>query len=684
MKKIIFSLTLALLVINVGFTESAPKKGEKQDLDSKVIATVGNEKITYKMLEKAFRKNTNRKNAILKNVPKDSILDFLNLYVNYRLKVQDALRRGFEKDSSVLNDIKSNRKILAESFYYEKMLSEPHIDYWLKMREKEYKVAVIITAFGQNGDTTLAYTKIQQALKELESGQTFESVAMKYSDDTETAKNGGVVPAYITAGKVNRTIEDAIFKLSKDQYTKEYLRTRFGFFLVKVIDEQPREYRKLRTILLEYFSEEEDAPMIKKLADSLVAVLRAGKNDFATLAKEFSKDNKSAKEGGYVGGPYSRSTGVNLSGDTFLPEIEEAFLKLKPGQITDPIHIQNALHIFTVDSIMPIDKIAEKDELRSLYRRLYFNEDKRIILDSLAKAFGFRINVPTLNELVALMDTSKTTIDSNWTKSITPSIRNMNLFMHPTTIEEKSSRPVSVGEFVDVLQSKPEYRGTATSFEGFSRAIDKMIEPKVFETATENLEKTHPDFEELVKEFRDGILLFKVEALEVWDKMKFDSAMARKYYDTTKADLTKPDMFDISEIYVLNDSIAKDLYSKIKSGELEFNKAASENTQRAGMRAKSGALGKLSPAKNKLAQMAKDRNAQTGDLLEPFPYEKGFAIIKINSFEPSRRKTFEEAVSEIAPKVQDVVQKNLTNEWLKRVRKDFPVKIDNKAIDAIR
>ena len=50
---------------------------------------------------------------------------------------------------------------------------------------------------------------------------------------------------------------------------------QIGFFLVKVIDEQPREYRKLRTILLEYFSEEEDAPMIKRLADSLVTVLRS-------------------------------------------------------------------------------------------------------------------------------------------------------------------------------------------------------------------------------------------------------------------------------------------------------------------------------------------------------------------------------------------------------------------------
>ena len=34
------------------------------------------------------------------------------------------------------------------------------------------------------------------------------------------------------------------------------------------------------------------------------------------------------------------------------------------------------------------------------------------------------------------------------------------------------------------------------------------------------IEKEYPDFESLMKEFRDGILLFKVEAMEVWDKMK--------------------------------------------------------------------------------------------------------------------------------------------------------------------
>ena len=73
---------------------------------------------------------------------------------------------------------------------------------------------------------------------------------------------------------------------------------------------------------------------------------------------------------------------------------------------------------------------------------------------------------------------------------------------------------------------------------------------------------------------------------------------------------------------------------------------------------------------------------KVGDISEPVAFEGGWSIIKLNAFEKSRKKTFPEAISEIAPKVQDIIQKQLTNNWLDKVRKNFTVKIDKKALQS--
>ena len=119
-------------------------KDKVESTEKEVLATVGKEQITLADLEKAFRKNMNRKNVKLADVPKDSVLDFLNLYIEYRLKVQDALKRGFDKDSSVIADISQNRKLLAESFLFEKKLVEPNTEQMLELRKREKQVAVIL------------------------------------------------------------------------------------------------------------------------------------------------------------------------------------------------------------------------------------------------------------------------------------------------------------------------------------------------------------------------------------------------------------------------------------------------------------------------------------------------------------------------------------------------------------
>lgn len=672
MKQWIIVACILILAFSVGLAQ----KKKQPDNSNLILATVGNEKITYSQVERAFQKNMNRKHNKLSDLPKDSILDFLNLYINYRLKVHDAIARGFDKDSSVIEDINQNRKILAESFFYEKKLTEPTLDKWIKMRDKEYKVAIIIAMFGFNADTTVAFNKINTALDELNQGVPFEEVAKKYSDDPETAKNGGIIRSYITVGRVNRILEEEIYKLKKGEYTKYPVKTAFGYFLIKALDESPRYYLKLRSIVMENKSSEVGEDIFRSRVDSLVKLIRSGKADFSQIAREHSIDTRTAPLGGVVDGVYSRSTGLNNTQETYIPDIEDAIYKLKPGEVSDPIYAQNYVHIFKVDSILPINRNIELDELRAVYKRLYFSEDKRKYIEKLSKEYGFIKDENVFSEFLSSLDTNKTSLDSAWYANVPQTLMSkvlFSIFNDNTTVDK----------FIQEISTRSELRGTPLNSDGLNNAINRIVEPRVFEKATQNLEKEYPEFQELVKEFKDGILLFKVEALEVWDKMKFDSTLAKVFYDTTSMDLTRPVMYDISEIYFMQKADADSIYNQIISGTISFDEAANKHTQRIGMRAKNGHHGLLPSDRNAIAKLAVEHNLKPGEISKPIYFEQGYSIIRVNAIEDARRKTFTEAIPDIAPKVQDIIQKNLTNQWLDRLRKQFPVKIETKNIEKI-
>lgn len=668
-----YSLIIGLAILfNIINLTAQQKANNSDDL---IILEVGKEKITAKELQKAYKKNLNRKNDDLFSLPKDSIIEFVKLYSNFRLKVNDAIKRGFDKDKEVVADIKSNRKILSETFYYDKKLTDKWVDFLSQQRYREFMVGVILVPiqYNPNPDTAAALEKINKAMAELKAGKDFETIAKMYSEDNETAKRGGIIPQYITSGKVQRPIELAIFSTPKGQFYPEPIKTNFGYFIVKVIDVADRILVDGSHILVSSNETRDSATAFNK-ADSLLKLLKAGA-DFATIAKENSDDNNSAVKGGSLGELYSRATGLASTGYPLVKEFEQTLYNLKDGEISGVVKTEFGFHIIKRNSSTLPDLEKEKQDLRRVYKRLYFEDDKRNHLDSLRNVYGFKINMDVLNEITVGLDTNQTTLKENWNESIKKESSNKTLF----SILNKDYK---VEYLLEKLNKQPDLRGVPTNNSGFEKAIHILVNPVIFDKATENLEKEYNDFNELMSEFSDGILLFKVEALEVWDKLKFDSTQAQKFFDTLSKKFYTDDMYDITEVFILNDSSAKDIYNKVKAG-ADIEAIAQKETQRDGYREKMGKWGLQAAKTNNLAKHAHESKAKPGDVLEPFKNGTGFSIIKINKYEAPRPKKFKEAIPEIAPLYQELLQKELLNKWLDRVRKDFPVKINEKNLELI-
>lgn len=658
-----------------------------------VLATVGGEKVLYEDVERAFQKNLSRRDTPFSKIPRDTAVEFLNLYTNYRLKVASARERGVDKDPAVAQDILNNRKLLSETFFFDKAVSDARVAELTRRRTREMKVAIILCAVTPKGatqwDSVASLNKAMSVLKLLNNGADFEKLARDSSDDKETGANGGVLP-WLSGGTIIKVVEDEAYEVPMGSYSKKPVHSRFGYFIVKVLDSQPRQVVKFRHILLTP-SDTRDSVATISLADSLITILRMPANKqasalsargitmkddaFTELAKAYSDDKASAPKGGFLGSAYSRSGGLEAGGTRLVPAFEEAVFALKDGQVSNKVRTIYGWHIIVRDSTRLSDEQMERDNARRTYRRLYYEEDKRIIIDSLRKVYGYGWDVATYTQFRTYVDSTKTTQDTSWLSSVPADFMQKVLYTTPT-------ERFTVAMFTDSLRRRLDMRGYTLNTAGLERAVNKMTDNAVIDQATVGLEHKYPEFDALMREFNDGILLFKVEEQEVWSKLKFDTADARAFHDTTKSRWLTETGYVISEIYCITDKDANDVLNQLNSG-ADFATLAGARTQREGMREKQGKLGTLYPKTSKLAQVAADSQAVAGKVVGPISYERGFSVIRVEGIEPPRAKTFEEALPDLAPAYQDALQKKLTETWLSDVRKRFPVSIDTSALDRI-
>jgi len=666
-----------LSVLSILFLISSENVFSKKGVEKTVVAEIGKEKVTYQELADAYKKNMNRTETSLHKLEMDSILSFVELYSDYRLKVLDALDRGFEKDSSVKEEIMQNRRMLAESYFYDKKLIEPNVNEMLSRRSRELQIAIIVKTFpvdkGSGFDTLETWKVSRKILEELLAGADFATMAKDSSDDPETAKNGGLVVNYITSGRTQRPIDTVIFKMKPGEIYKELIRINDGYLIIKLVKNEPRQYVKTSHILLSDGIVEDSAAVIEK-ADSLISLLRKGA-DFVTLAEENSDDPASAVRGGSMGDWYSRSSGFLSNGRSLLPNFEDKLFEMKVGEISDKVFTEYGIHIIKKDSVRDINMEAEREELKSLYRRVYYETDKKEFLLKTKEDLNFKIHYDVIADIVAVLDSTKTTMQQDWNKGITDDL-------NAKTLYEIAGKSYRVNEFLLDLNKKREYRGTATNTNGLIGAVEKMTEPIAFDKATENLEKEYPEFAELIKEFKDGILLFKVAAIEVWDKLKFDSAAAYKFWEPKKGNYRTFVQYDLTEVYVLSDTVANDIYKFAKEG-TSFESLAEQYTQRKDYREKKGNWGVVSTRDNELAKLVLNANPKEGDIIGPVTFEQGYSVVKVNKVIPQRDKTFEEAIPDFAPAYQEMMQKKLESEWLAGVRKKFPVKVHNKELKKV-
>lgn len=659
--------------------QTAAKKGDENYINkigSTVLATVGSEEVTYSDLERAYRKNMNRGTSQLWEIDKDSVLEFLNLYINYRLKVQDAISRKVDQDPAVQAEIIRNRNAIAIPTYFEKMVMTPQVDVMWERRKEERQLRVILVGLQQseNPDTTKAHRRAEDALNRLKGGASFATVAAEFSDDPLSREKDGLIP-FATSGQILRQLEDAMYSLKPGELYPNLIRTRSGYFIVKLEAVQPLELVKASHILIMENSQRSAEEAIAK-ADSLRALIDRGV-PFDQLVKDNSDDNQTSSKGGQLpGGYYSRSLGFIAGEGRLTPEFEEAMFALKAGEISQPIKTVYGVHIIRLDSVASYHEVAERKDIEKRYKDLYFEEDKENLLQKLREEHSQKLRNTVFAELLAAVDTTRTSNATDFDVNVSDALGNKVLF------DLGEDGRFLVGGFIDSLKSRADLRNTRLNSGGMLAALHKMSDEKLMARVTDGMEERYPEFGALMREFRDGILIFRVENEKVWSRLTFDSTRARQYWEQNKSRFVTDTLYDLSEIYVYADSTAQDLYKQIENG-ASFDELAAKHTMRQGYRERNGRRDVRPRDQSALAIRAVDMGLKIGEIGKPFQFEQGYSIVRVNAITPPRVKTYDEALPEFAAEVQDMMQKEFIEEWLSELRGSHKIVVKNDVINDI-
>lgn len=205
----------------------------------------------------------------------------------------------------------------------------------LPLINAEMEYAQILLKVPFSSDSKRAAREQLDALRQrIVSGEDFSTLAILYSQDIESAKQGGEL-GFVNRGDLVPEFEAAAFKLNNTTDVSPIVESPFGFHIIQLI-ERRGERINCRHILIRAQVQPEDVTKTQSKADSIAGVIRSGSMNFEDAALQYSDDKDTKNNGGLVMNPATGST--RFESEVMEPLILFQLDKLQVGEITNPIY----------------------------------------------------------------------------------------------------------------------------------------------------------------------------------------------------------------------------------------------------------------------------------------------------------------------------------------------------------
>ncbi|MBP7168637.1 MAG: peptidylprolyl isomerase [Bacteroidia bacterium] len=211
-------------------------------------------------------------------------------------------------------------------------------------------------------------------------GEEFSTLAILYSQDIESAKQGGEL-GFVNRGDLVPEFEAAAFRLKNITDVSPIIETQFGFHIIQLI-ERRGDRINCRHILLHPKVSTEDLVKTQLEMDSLAKALRAGTITFAEAAEKYSDDKDTKLNAGNVVNPASGAT--KFESDQVDPAVLFQLDKMEIGEISNPIMTttregDNAYRILLLKTRSQPHRLNLKDDYNRLQELAVSDKQNRIL-----------------------------------------------------------------------------------------------------------------------------------------------------------------------------------------------------------------------------------------------------------------------------------------------------------------
>tara|TARA_Y100001968_G_scaffold332653_1_gene391677 strand:+ start:865 stop:2817 length:1953 start_codon:yes stop_codon:yes gene_type:complete len=461
-------------------------------------------------------RNTLMKNNDEQKITKEYLDEYVDLFINYKMKVIEAKELNLDKDQSFINELEGYRKQLAKPYLQNKEFKENLIKEAYDRMQYDVHASHILFPIKDHKDSLDIYKKALSVKSSIERGEiTFLEAVNKYSD--EIAKNNNGDLGYFTAFDMVYSFETASYNTSIGKVS-DPVKTKFGYHLVKVHDKRDAFGQVKVSHIMFKISESLSKSQIneaKRKIDEVYQKLSNGEN-FSDLANRYSEDRSTAVKGGVL--PWF---GLNR----MAKEFEEASFSLENiGEFTEPFLTEFGWHIVILDGKK---RVGSFEDERSQIKRLIEKGSRNKIIDvkfieRLKKEYGFQehkyieyrkrtvkndINLDKLESAnLTIEDIKRTTKDYRYLFSVD------NIWYTQEDFKDFILENQQVGLDFELI-------------------YNRFVDFKFLELEESKLEDKYPEYKSLLNEFRDGILLFELTSKKVWNKAIQDSIGLNEFYE---------------------------------------------------------------------------------------------------------------------------------------------------------
>jgi peptidyl-prolyl cis-trans isomerase SurA len=608
-----------------------------------------------------------KKNSINKkpDMSEHELKSYLDLYALFKMKVAEADKQKLDTVQAIAHELDSYRKQLAKNYLTDERVTNKLIHEAYDRMKENVRVEHILISCPPGSDTVAPYRKIDSIYHLVEAKkQTFEDMAKQFSDDKGSRDNGGDI-GYFTALQTVYPFENVAYASPIGSVSKPF-RTQFGYHIVKVMDKRPdRGQVKVAQIMIQSSKALGEVSLMaaKKRADSVEAMLKSGVS-FADLVKKYSDDKYSVADDGVLK-PFG-------AGKMVASFENAAFALKKPGDISEPVQTDYGYHIIKLiakyplapyDTLYPQLKHKVESDSRAQTARDFF-------MNGIKEKNGFKeypANVKEVTDrLVAIPDTGKNA------KTIIPEdYKNMNKPLF--TLAGKNYLQIDLVMFIDGLtHGKINGPKNAVVRDAYNLYVNNVVND--FEE--HKLAEENPDFKNLMEEYRDGIMLFELMDRNVWSKAAHDSVGLKAFYETHKSKYMWEPGFEGSvykfknkasldtAILLIDKKISDDSIVKIMNTQSNPDRVSIQRGRYEFPRFKEATQSELSQNRKKI-----------------IPTDNGgYTLVYAREvFSGPTQKSLDEARGYVVAEYQDYLEK----QWNEKMRKDYPLKVDNNVFKSM-